>query len=88
MHFSDPAGMGDGAIVGVEDPGILWRGPSFDLLIDGIHRQVATDGGGAKDVSLGVVGQHHSGEGDLFFSGSGVYKALGSEYGIVFVFIP
>ena len=88
MHFSDPAGMGDGAIVGVEDPGILWRGSSFDLLIDGIHRQVATDGGGAQDVSLGVVGQHHSGEGDLFFSGSGGYKALGSNCGIVFVFIP
>ena len=87
MHFSDPAGMGDGAIVGVEDPGILWRGPSFDLLIDGIHRQVATDLGGAQDVFLRVVVQHHGGEGDFFFSGSGGHKAFGSNYGIIF-FIP
>ena len=88
MHFSDPAGMGDGAIVGVEDPGILWIASTFDLLIDGIHRQLATDGGGAQHKMLGIVGQHHSGEGDLFFSGIGGYKALGSNCGIVFVFIP
>ena len=88
MHFSDPAGMGDGAIVGVEDPGILWIASTFDLLIDGIHRQLATDGGGAQHKMLGIVGQHHSGERDLFFSGSGGYKVLGSNYGIVFVFIP
>ena len=88
MHFSDPAGMGDSAIVGVEDPGILWRASPFDLLIDGIHRQVATDGGGAHHITLCIVGQHHSGKGDLFFSGSGGHKALGSEYAIIFVFMP
>ena len=61
---------------------------AFDLLICRIHRQVAPDGGGAQHITLGVVGQHHSGEGDLFLSGSCRDKALGSNYGIVFVFIP
>ena len=49
---------------------------------------VAPDGGGAQHITLGLVGQHHSGEGDLFLSGSCRDKALGSNYGIVFVFIP
>ena len=41
MHFADPAGVGDGSVVGVKNPGIVQGRLTLDLLIHGIDAEVA-----------------------------------------------
>jgi hypothetical protein len=42
VHFSNPAGVGDGTIVGVEYPGFVQGRLLLDVLIHGIDAEVTT----------------------------------------------
>ena len=58
MHFTDPAGMPDGTIVGMEDPGIGRRFQRLNHLALGVHTQIAARWKRPQHIALGVVGEH------------------------------